>query len=269
MNSEVTSSEPSHKQEASGGIQSLDAALRVLQHLASLPGAAGVSELARACDMPVSKVHRYLASFAHAGLVQQNGRSGTYDLGLAAQSLGLAAISRRDVVNNVGDEMRQLTLDTGCTMLLSVWAEAGPTVVRWDRAPSPVVTSMGLGTTFPLLTSATGRAFYAFSSDAVVGPLAKRELDSAHLNPSLVAELKGGIKPEKLASEIRARVKADRVATVDGRFIPGLLALAVPILNWQNEAEVVVTAIGTDPSMTDPEGALSKTMLAFSKRLSL
>jgi len=41
-------------------------------------------------------------------------------------------------------------------------------------------------------------------------------------------------------------------ASVDGRFIPGLVAIAAPILDWQQEARAVVTLIGTDPATIRP-----------------
>ncbi|MFK7902291.1 MAG: IclR family transcriptional regulator [Nitratireductor sp.] len=240
-------------QEASGGIQSLDAALRVLLHIANLPGASGLSDIARACNMPPSKVHRYLASFVHADLIQQNGRSGTYDLGLAAQSVGLAALARRDIVNTVSDSLREFTEMIDCTTLLSVWSDSGPTVVRWQRAPSPTITSLGLGTTFPLLSSATGRVFYAFSPDALVKRHIANELKRSQLSPVILGDLKEGETPKMHAEQIRQSVRKEGMATVDGRFIPGLVAIAVPILNWQDEADVVVTVIGSDPKLIEPD----------------
>ena len=141
--------------DTAGGIQSLDLALQVLMTLARMPGPAGVSDLAKACDMPVSKAHRYLASFLHAGLVQQAGRSGKYDLGPQAIRLGLAALDRHDFVNETADGLAQLVQDTGMTAMISVWGNHGATVVRWERATALVIASMGLGTTLPLLTSAT------------------------------------------------------------------------------------------------------------------
>lgn len=34
---------------------------------------------------------------------------------------------------------------------------------------------------------------------------------------------------------------------VDQSFIPGLFALAAPVLNWQGEADAVVTLVSTEP----------------------
>ena len=48
---------------SSGGVQSLDLALRVLAELARGAGAMNLKDIAHACDMPPSKVHRYLSSF--------------------------------------------------------------------------------------------------------------------------------------------------------------------------------------------------------------
>ena len=87
---------------APGGIQALDAALAVLRVLRSFDGPATLSDIAREAGMPPSKVHRYLASFIHAGLAVQRERSGRYDLGPEAAELGVAAISRNDFVVRAG-----------------------------------------------------------------------------------------------------------------------------------------------------------------------
>ena len=146
-----------------GGIQSLDAALRLLKQLAARGGPVALSELAREAEMPVSKAHRYLASFVAAGLVQQTARSGKYDLGPEALQLGIAAMVRRDYVNLAADRLPDLVAETGQTALLCVWGSFGPTVVRWERSANFIVTSLGLGSTLPLQGSATGRVFLGFA----------------------------------------------------------------------------------------------------------
>ena len=54
-----------------GGLQSLDGALHLLKILAAQEQATGLTELARAAEMPVSKAHRYMASFIDAGRATQ------------------------------------------------------------------------------------------------------------------------------------------------------------------------------------------------------
>jgi DNA-binding IclR family transcriptional regulator len=244
----------------SGGVQSLDAALRLLRVLSEAGGAASLSDLARRCDMPPSKVHRYLASFLNAGLVEQAGRSGKYDLGPAALRLGLAAIARHDFVNHAADRMEGLAAETGMSVLLSVWGSEGATVVRWERSETPTVTSMGLGTTMPLLNSATGRAFLAWAPPAAIAPALAREVARAAAMPSLVPDMQP--TPEGAAA-LAERVRARGIASVDGSFIPGLVALAAPILDWQGEAQAVITLIGTAPEALDPGAPAARALMAF------
>ena len=249
--------------EATGGIQSLDAALRVLLAMGEMKGAVGLSELARACHMPASKVHRYLASFIHAGLVRQNGRSGSYDLGPRAIDLGLAALGRHDFVNSVAEGMPELTAQTGLTSLLCVWGNSGPTVVRWERAASFIVTSLGLGTTLPLLTSATGRVCLAYLPAQVTERLLEAELARATASPRIFdGHLPNRAAIATLTSDIRQR----GYATVDGRFIPGLVAMAAPILDWQGQAQAVVTLIGADPSSIVKGSAALSSLKSFCAR---
>ena len=227
---------------ARGGIQALDAAMQVLSALATSPGPIGVTDLARAAGMPVSKVHRYLASFVHAGLAIQSGRSGRYNLGPFAASLGIAALARNDFVNRAADDLEELCLQTKLTVLLTVWGNNGATIVRWERAASPVATSFGLGSTFPLLTSASGRIFLAFLPYRLVADAVRVELNRA---VELKIEWPDLHPSRKGVEQLIAKIRQDRVASVDGRYIPGLRAIGAPILNWQGEAEAAVTLVGT------------------------
>lgn len=252
--------------DASGGIQSLDAALRVLVAMGRLDGPVGLTELARACDMPVPKVHRYLASFLHAGLVRQTGRSGKYDLGTTAIELGLAALHRHDFVNWAADDLASLATDAAMTALLVVWGNSGPTVVRWERATTFIVTALGLGTTMPLLSSASGRVFLAFLPDTVVAAQLRRELRRVQGRPELVSDMTADAKGARaLADEVRTA----GYATVDGRYIPGLVAAAAPILDWQGQAQAVVTLIGTNPEDIADGSPVVDALTAFCRRHSV
>jgi DNA-binding IclR family transcriptional regulator len=230
------------------GIKSLESALEVLTYLSRQQGAVTLTDIARGCGMSPSNVHRYMATFVQAGLAKQEGKSGRYDLGLGAVELGLAAIARHDFVNSAADGLFQLTLDTGMTALLSVWGNDGATVVRWERGASPTVTSIGLGTTLPLLRSATGRAFLAWGPAAAIAGAREAELRRTARQPSLVPDFdptKAGLS--RLIDEVRGK----GFASVDGRYIPGLVAAAAPVLDWQGEAQAVITLVGTDPAAID------------------
>ena len=251
---------------APGGIQALDAALSVLRVLRSFDGPAALSDIAREAGMPPSKVHRYLASFMHAGLAVQKERSGRYDLGPEAAKLGVAAISRNNFVVRAAEGLEALAETTGQAALLAVWSTSGPTVVRMERGPNLITTSIGLGSTFPLLDSATGRAFLSYLPRQQLMPRLQLEIDRAvtagiswpDLNPDL-----GSV--EALTKKIRR----ERVAYVDGRYIPGLIAISSAITNWQGEIEVAITLFGTHRELLEPDSTARTALVDFASRHSI
>ncbi|GLR83446.1 IclR family transcriptional regulator [Bradyrhizobium iriomotense] len=251
---------------APGGIQALDAALSVLRVLRSFDGPAALSDIAREAGMPPSKVHRYLASFIHAGLAVQKERSGRYDLGREAAELGVAAISRNNFVVRASDELEELAAATGQAALLAVWSHHGPTVVRLERGPNLTTTSIGLGSTFPLLDSATGRIFLSYLAQQQLAGRLHHELERAatagvswpDLNPDVAS-----------VEALTAKVRRERVAYVDGRFIPGLSAISSAITNWQGEIEVAVTLFGTHKELLEPGSATRTALVDFASRHSI
>ena len=252
-------------EQSAGGVQSLDSALFLLAELAAKPGPVTLSELARSCGMTPSKSHRYLKSFLNAGFVEQAGQSAKYDLGPAALRLGLSAIARHNFVNRAADRMADLDGETGMSVLLSVWANHGATVVRWERAEAPTVTSMGLGSTMPLLNSATGRTFLAWSPRAPMQKTLDSELTRAQGWPDLVPDMTPTAEGvEAMVSDIRTK----GYASVQGSFVPGLVALAAPVLDWQGEAQTVITLLGTDPDVTKPGSGTAAELLATCRSLS-
>jgi DNA-binding IclR family transcriptional regulator len=251
---------------APGGIQALDAALSVLRVLRSFDGPATLSDIAREAGMPPSKVHRYLASFMHAGLAVQKERSGRYDLGPEAAELGVAAISRNNFVVRAAEGLEELAESTGQAALLAVWSNSGPTVIRMERGPNLTTTSIGLGSTFPLLDSATGRAFLSYLPRQQMMPRLQLELNRAatsgiswpDLNPDL-----GSV--EALTKKIRR----EQIAYVDGRYIPGLIAISSAITNWQGEIEVAVTLFGTHRELLEPDSPARAALIDFASRYSI
>lgn len=136
------------------------------------------------------------------------------------------------------------------TALLAVWGNRGATVVRWERGVTPTVTSMGLGTTLPLLNSAAGRVFLTWAPAAPLRTVREVELRRIARSASLQPDLKPSQAAiDAMIEEIRAR----GFASVDGRNIPGLVAAAAPILDWQGEAHAAVTLVGADPATVTPD----------------
>lgn len=245
-----------------GGLQSLDGALHLLKVLANQGQAAGLSELARAADMPVSKAHRYLASFVGAGLAAQTTASGKYDIGPACIDLGLAAMARNDFVNRASDALPDLATELGHTVTLSVWGPAGLTIIRWERSTSQLVTALGLGSVLPLASSASGHVLMAF---------APANQFARHLQAERAQARKRGtpFPTRDDVKDLQDKVRDAGCASVDSLFIPGLSAVAAPILNWQASLEAVVTVIGRDSVIDDVNGVAAQRLKVFCQEHSI
>lgn len=255
------------RSNAPGGIQALDTALSLLLGLAQYPGAVGVTELARATNMPITKAHRYLASFIHAGLVVQRDRSGHYDLGPAAVRIGLSAMGRNDFVNRTADALESLSVATGLTASLAVWGTHGPTLVRIEgkgnlSSPPP----LGLGAVLPLLTSAAGQVFLSFLPRYHTQGQLQREVAAG---PDVWGAWTDPSTPHPEVETLVERVRRERLGVNDEKRYVGVYAIAAPVLNWQSEAEVAVVLTGTNISMLDREGPACLQLKAFSESFSL
>jgi DNA-binding IclR family transcriptional regulator len=70
---------------------------------------------------------------------------------------------------------------------------------------------------------------------------------------------------ESLVKKTRAR----GYAAIEGKFIPGLVAVAVPVLDWHEQAQCVVTLIGTDPKLVADGSETIEKILAFGREKSV
>jgi DNA-binding IclR family transcriptional regulator len=211
------------------GIQSVNIGFRVLAALAAEPGPATLGAVAKQSGLSASQAHRYLASLIASGMAHQDASSGRYDLGPQAIQIGLAALARTDVFAEADPAIAAFTRETGRTTLVAARGPLGPTIVRWHPGRPPVTTSLTVGSVLPLLGSATGHVFLSFMNAEEAAGALEHE----------------AIKRSVDVDVIRKKVRGAMSASVDEMLIPGLRATAVPILDIQARAALVVTVIAT------------------------
>lgn len=213
------------------GVQSVEIGMALLVALAALPRPVGLSELAEAAGMAPAKAHRYLVSLIRAGMVEQSGESGKYRLGETALHIGLAALSGLDVMGFAGETLAALHDRVDETLLLAVWGNRGPVVVRWEEGTRPITTNLRPGSVMPLLNSSTGRAFAAFLPETLTRPYIAEE---SGRDPTLA---------EGFANAL-AETRSHGLARVLGDLLPGIAALSVPVFDHQDEVAAVISALG-------------------------
>jgi DNA-binding IclR family transcriptional regulator len=216
------------------GIQSVEVGMRLLRVLADVPAALSLKDLAMAAGMPASKAHRYLVSLGRSGLVAQDAATGRYDLGPLALTVGLAALGRVNAAR-VGTWAAGALRDRiDETVLVAVWGNRGPVIIGWEESSKPVTVNVRVGSVMPLLTSATGRVFLAHLPDdrteAFVTAELRRDKERGSARPN----------PERLIAEVRRH----GLGRVDGDMLPGVSALAAPVLGHAGKLAFVLTALG-------------------------
>jgi DNA-binding IclR family transcriptional regulator len=225
------------------GIQSVEIGFAVLEALAALGEASTLGAIAQASGLSGSQTHRYLASLTAAGMTQQDRASGRYDLGPAALKLGLSALARTDAFRVADTAIEAFVRETGRTVQVAALGPQGPTVVRWHMGRPAVMTSFGVGAVLPLLYSATGHVFLSFVPEVETDSLLERELPDSGMTRDEV-------------DIIKARVRAEGRACVEGTMIPGLRAAAFPIFDFQGRAILSATALMPGAFKSDDSGAV-------------
>lgn len=202
-----------------------------------------LKDIADKAQMSRSQAHRYLASFVNIGLVERAAEVGMYDLGQNALRLGLAAYSRMDAFNIVSKTLHEIVAQTKRTGLLTVWGDAGPTIVRWINGRPAIATSLGLGSVLPVTQSSSGQVFASFLPDHVVRPMIEAEIERL---PSLA---------ETDFNAIFKRIRRDGYCTVADLVLPGLTASSFPVFNSEDDLVFVVTIVTRSAQSfhTDPE----------------
>jgi len=221
-------------------VQSIEIGGRLLLALAERSSPMTLKDLAAQAGLPASRAHPYLVSFGRLRLIEQDAVTGRYALGSAALQVGLSCLHQLDPLKVATPVVEALALSIDQTVAVAVWANFGPTIVRYIEASHPLHVSMRMGTVMSVLGTATGRAFAA--------TLPRQQLEQAmlgalgdgprRLDRSAVKDVSMEIQ------EIQAELRQHGVVRATGRPIPGVNAFSAVVFDHEGKAVLVITALG-------------------------
>ena len=244
------------------GIKSIEVGSRLVAALVQAGGSLSLGQIAAAARMPPSKAHRYLVSFTRVGMVEQDRETRRYALGPLALQIGLAAVGSFDPLHRVIEAQTALRNRVDETVVLSVWGGRGPTVIHVEESSHPVIMTMKVGASLPMLSTATGLVFGAFMPAVITRRL-------------IAAELKRGSGSEPFArtrpsiEALFRSVREQGMATNQGHLMPGVTAIAAPVTSRRGQILAVMAIMGRDERV-NPErnpavaAALRQTVEALS-----
>ncbi|WP_375201404.1 IclR family transcriptional regulator [Hyphococcus sp.] len=240
--------------ETASGVKSVSQAINILNVVAQMDGPVSLKEIAARAGVAPSKGHRYLQSLCACGFLNQTAKSGAYDLGMETLRLGLAAINRVDIVNRAGEALPALTEQTNADGFLTVWADSGPTIVRFERSKQPTMAMLGAGVSIPVLSSATGLVFLAFGNSDRIAEVVRKQTEK-NFDTAM----------KEVSSNVEKVRKAGYAYSV-GLIMAGRQCISAPIMSYDDK---VIAAVSLEQSIIEPDCPEVKAMLDFCKRYSV
>lgn len=139
-------------------------AVQILETLAGQPNQ-GISELARLLDLPKSSVHGILETLAASSLVERNGETGKYHLGVKLVELGNRAQLELDICRIAAPFLQGLNQEFDETVHLTVLDKDEVLYVDCIESRRRLRTYSVIGIRAPLYCTSVGKAILAFQSD--------------------------------------------------------------------------------------------------------
>jgi IclR family transcriptional regulator, pca regulon regulatory protein len=219
-----------------GFSQSLERGLAILSTFTPDRPALGISELARKLALTRSTTHRYVATLATLGYLQQDDTTRKYRLGPRVLDLGFSVLGSLELREIAAPHLRRLTDITGHTSNLAIRDDTD--VILIDRVRGRpgryhhLEFSLHAGSRLPSYCSATGKALLAFLPRPDLDQLLDR-IDFIQRGPRTLTDKR------TLLAELD-QVRRTGIAVNDEELESALRSIAAPVRSRSGE---VVAAI--------------------------
>jgi IclR family KDG regulon transcriptional repressor len=230
-------------QKGVDGLQSLQAAFRILDELSNAHQPVGLTDLAGVLGELKPRVYRHLSTMKRLGVVFQDARNGRYSLGGKLFSLGEAALEQFDLRFVAAPYLTRLRDQTRQTALLSVPGNGEAIVLSSVEYRDRLSITSRPGNRPPPHCSSQGRIALAFANEAARRRILGRKLTSYTKHSITDVAL-----IEARLNVIRERLFEDAVDEVR----LGINALSAPIFRDNGEFVGIIGIIGTSVEIGTP-----------------
>ncbi|WP_319281979.1 IclR family transcriptional regulator [Pusillimonas sp.] len=218
-------------------VKSVERAASILRALAASPTEGGrLMDIAATVGLDRTTVHRLLSTLADVGLVEQDGGTKNYRLGLELFALATAASNRYDLQDVARASISRLAANTGDTIMCYLRAADDGVCVDLETGNYPIkALPFDIGGRFPLGFGAAGIALLA--------PLPDVEIDQIIEKNRLRMQRFGDVPSVQLRDAIETfRQKGYAYSAHNGA--PGIESIAIPALDRRGRP-VAALAIAT------------------------
>jgi IclR family pca regulon transcriptional regulator len=216
---------------STGTSQSLERGLAILSSFDSHRPLIGVSELSRGLDLSRSTAHRYVATLAKLGYLQQDPASKRYRLGPKVLDLGFSAMNSMDLLEISAPHLRSLSDETQHTVNLAILDGTDVVYIERCRTTRPgqreIDLNLHVGARLPAYCTAMGKAILAFIPEESLTELIG-QIEFTQRGPNTLTD------PEAFRAEL-AKIRETGIAVNDEELAYGLRSIAAPIHSHSRE----------------------------------
>ena len=173
-----------------------------------------LNELATEIGLPKTSVHRFLLTLADKGFVVQEKRRGRYSLSYKLFSIGSKVVEKTGLLKIARPYLERILTEIDETVNLAVPSGTEMLVIDKQVSSHALRQEVRLGSTFPMINSASGRIFLAFSAEG--GETVQSKIE--------------------LFRERFALIRSTGVEEDDEEQYEGIRCIAVPVLDGENVA---------------------------------
>jgi len=238
--------------------QSLERGLAILSAFRSGRPLLGVSELGRDIGLSRSTTHRYVATLAELGYLQQDPATKKYRLGPRVLDLGFSAINSMELREVAAPHLRQLSDETGYTVNMAILD--GLDIVYVERSRSAragqreIDLNLHVGSRLPAYCTSLGKVLLAFLPDGDQ-QAALADINFTRRGPNTLTSRAAFLLELK-------RVRENGFAISNEELAYGLRSIAAPILSHDGVAAAAINLAvhSSMVSMEDLVAHLSPTL---------
>jgi IclR family pca regulon transcriptional regulator len=208
-----------------GFSQSLERGLAILSAFKPAKPLLGISELGRELGLSRSTTHRYVATLAQLGYLQQDGATKRYRLGPRVLDLGFSAINSMDLRELSVPHLQQLSDETGHTVNMAILDDTDIVYIERVRSSRQgqrdIDLNLHVGSRLPAYCTSMGKVLLAFLPPERQQELLAR-IEFSQRGPNTITA------KAELAAELE-RVRAAGLAVNNEELAYGLRSIAAPV----------------------------------------
>ena len=217
-------------------VQVVDRVFQILDVLGESKSELGATELAARLDLHKSTIHRLLVSLERHRFVEKNPQTAKYKLGWHLFELGMAAVSRLDLLSLSRPYIEALVRKTCETAHLGIMSSGELLSIVSVEADRSLRLPATVGRRSPLYCTSQGKALLAFSPDDVVDGILRSTQLKAFTRNTIT-------KPSRLRVELELIRK--RGYSIDNEELEAdLRCIGAPVFNHDGEVIAALSIAG-------------------------